>query len=159
MKKESIKNWKFLKEMDYNVHYALLILFLFGIKVNNKVVLLVSAVHGTSLYLCDECSLYPQQRAGEGCRRGQAADAESQAPLSGPLAGRRPSNLAQLAEDDLWTLMLSVSWVRRTATNATTVETRRLVYCLFMQGLTINWFSHDFWRIIKEPEGKYEGTM
>ncbi|XP_031139579.1 rho guanine nucleotide exchange factor 25 isoform X3 [Sander lucioperca] len=42
-----------------------------------------------------------QQRAGEGCRRGQAADAESQAPLSGPLAGRRPSNLAQLAEDDL----------------------------------------------------------
>ncbi|XP_032376901.1 rho guanine nucleotide exchange factor 25 isoform X2 [Etheostoma spectabile] len=41
------------------------------------------------------------QRAGEGCRRGQAADAESQAPLSGPLAGRRPSNLAQLAEDDL----------------------------------------------------------
>uniref|UniRef100_UPI0037E9C97B rho guanine nucleotide exchange factor 25 isoform X3 n=1 Tax=Semicossyphus pulcher TaxID=241346 RepID=UPI0037E9C97B len=42
-----------------------------------------------------------QQRAGEGCRRGQAADAGSQAPLSGPSAGRRPSNLAQLAEDDL----------------------------------------------------------
>ncbi|KAM4562579.1 rho guanine nucleotide exchange factor 25 isoform 1-T1 [Odontesthes bonariensis] len=41
-----------------------------------------------------------QQRAGEGCRRGQTADAGSQAPLSGPLAGRRPSNLAQLAEDD-----------------------------------------------------------
>ncbi|XP_037629960.1 rho guanine nucleotide exchange factor 25 isoform X2 [Sebastes umbrosus] len=41
------------------------------------------------------------QRAGEGCRRGQAADAGSQAPLSGPSAGRRPSNLAQLAEDDL----------------------------------------------------------
>ncbi|KAM4562580.1 rho guanine nucleotide exchange factor 25 isoform 2-T2 [Odontesthes bonariensis] len=40
------------------------------------------------------------QRAGEGCRRGQTADAGSQAPLSGPLAGRRPSNLAQLAEDD-----------------------------------------------------------
>ncbi|XP_028265363.1 rho guanine nucleotide exchange factor 25 isoform X3 [Parambassis ranga] len=42
-----------------------------------------------------------QQRAGEGCRRGQAADGGSQAPLSGPSAGRRPSNLAQLAEDDL----------------------------------------------------------
>lgn len=42
-----------------------------------------------------------QQRAGEGCRRGQGADAGSQAPLSGPSAGRRPSNLAQLAEDDL----------------------------------------------------------
>ncbi|XP_028265362.1 rho guanine nucleotide exchange factor 25 isoform X2 [Parambassis ranga] len=41
------------------------------------------------------------QRAGEGCRRGQAADGGSQAPLSGPSAGRRPSNLAQLAEDDL----------------------------------------------------------
>ncbi|TNN56927.1 Rho guanine nucleotide exchange factor 25 [Liparis tanakae] len=41
------------------------------------------------------------QRAGEGCRRGQAADAGSQASLSGPLVGRRPSNLAQLAEDDL----------------------------------------------------------
>ncbi|XP_030279463.1 rho guanine nucleotide exchange factor 25 isoform X3 [Sparus aurata] len=42
-----------------------------------------------------------QQRAGESCRRGQAADAGSQLPLSGPSAGRRPSNLAQLAEDDL----------------------------------------------------------
>ncbi|XP_059189938.1 rho guanine nucleotide exchange factor 25 isoform X1 [Centropristis striata] len=42
-----------------------------------------------------------QQRAGEGCRRGQAAEAGSQAMLSGPSAGRRPSNLAQLAEDDL----------------------------------------------------------
>ncbi|XP_026188278.1 rho guanine nucleotide exchange factor 25 isoform X3 [Mastacembelus armatus] len=42
-----------------------------------------------------------QQRAGEGCRRGQSADAGSQAPLLGPLAGRRPSNLAQLAEDEL----------------------------------------------------------
>ncbi|XP_044067297.1 rho guanine nucleotide exchange factor 25 isoform X1 [Siniperca chuatsi] len=42
-----------------------------------------------------------QQRAGEGCRRGQAADAGSQAPLSGLSVGRRPSNLAQLAEDDL----------------------------------------------------------
>ncbi|XP_026188277.1 rho guanine nucleotide exchange factor 25 isoform X2 [Mastacembelus armatus] len=41
------------------------------------------------------------QRAGEGCRRGQSADAGSQAPLLGPLAGRRPSNLAQLAEDEL----------------------------------------------------------
>ncbi|XP_024861490.1 rho guanine nucleotide exchange factor 25 isoform X4 [Kryptolebias marmoratus] len=42
-----------------------------------------------------------QQRAGEGFRRGSASDAGSQAPLSGPSAGRRPSNLAQLAEDDL----------------------------------------------------------
>ncbi|KAK2851385.1 hypothetical protein Q5P01_007661 [Channa striata] len=42
-----------------------------------------------------------QQRAGEGCRRGQAADAGNQGPLLGPSAGRRPSNLAQLAEDDL----------------------------------------------------------
>ncbi|XP_026223804.1 rho guanine nucleotide exchange factor 25 isoform X3 [Anabas testudineus] len=42
-----------------------------------------------------------QQRAGEGCRRGQGADAGTQAPLLGPSAGRRPSNLAQLAEDDL----------------------------------------------------------
>ncbi|XP_033485104.1 rho guanine nucleotide exchange factor 25 isoform X1 [Epinephelus lanceolatus] len=42
-----------------------------------------------------------QQRAGEGCRRGQAAEVGSQAPMSGPSAGRRPSNLAQLAEDDL----------------------------------------------------------
>ncbi|XP_061592137.1 rho guanine nucleotide exchange factor 25 isoform X2 [Cololabis saira] len=41
------------------------------------------------------------QRAGEGCRRGQAVDAGNPAPLSGPSAGRRPSNLAQLAEDDL----------------------------------------------------------
>ncbi|XP_063743002.1 rho guanine nucleotide exchange factor 25 isoform X2 [Eleginops maclovinus] len=41
------------------------------------------------------------QRAGEGCRRGQPNDAGSQAPLSGPSAGRRPSNLTQLAEDDL----------------------------------------------------------
>ncbi|XP_044208536.1 rho guanine nucleotide exchange factor 25 isoform X2 [Thunnus albacares] len=41
------------------------------------------------------------QRAGEGCRRGQAADSGSQAPVLGPSAGRRPSNLAQLNEDDL----------------------------------------------------------
>nr|XP_061802702.1 rho guanine nucleotide exchange factor 25-like [Nerophis lumbriciformis] len=40
-----------------------------------------------------------QQRAGDGCRRGQ--DCGSQAPFSGPLAGRRPSNLGQLAEDEL----------------------------------------------------------
>ncbi|XP_077574877.1 rho guanine nucleotide exchange factor 25 isoform X2 [Stigmatopora nigra] len=39
------------------------------------------------------------QRAGDGCRRGQ--DCGSQAPFSGPLSGRRPSNLAQLAEDEL----------------------------------------------------------
>ncbi|XP_047440501.1 rho guanine nucleotide exchange factor 25 isoform X3 [Mugil cephalus] len=48
----------------------------------------------------ETCSLR-DQRAGEGCRRGQVADAASQAPLSGPSAGRRPSNLAQLAEDEL----------------------------------------------------------
>ncbi|XP_029910768.1 rho guanine nucleotide exchange factor 25 isoform X2 [Myripristis murdjan] len=51
------------------------------------------------------CSLPTQhtQRAGEGCRRGQAADAASQAPASGPCpsSGRRSSNLTQLAEDDL----------------------------------------------------------
>ncbi|CAK6951441.1 rho guanine nucleotide exchange factor 25 isoform X2 [Scomber scombrus] len=41
------------------------------------------------------------QRAGEGCRRGQAADSGSQVPVSGPSAGRRPSNLPQLDEDDL----------------------------------------------------------
>ncbi|XP_011475387.2 rho guanine nucleotide exchange factor 25-like isoform X2 [Oryzias latipes] len=41
------------------------------------------------------------QRAGEGSRRASAAEAGSQAPLSGPLAGRRPSNLTQLDEDDL----------------------------------------------------------
>ncbi|KAG7228352.1 hypothetical protein INR49_009216, partial [Caranx melampygus] len=40
------------------------------------------------------------QRAGEGCRRGQALDG-SQGSLCGPSAGRRPSNLAQLNEDDL----------------------------------------------------------
>ncbi|XP_028308359.1 rho guanine nucleotide exchange factor 25 isoform X2 [Gouania willdenowi] len=44
---------------------------------------------------------YSGQRAGEGCRRGPAADAGTSAPLTGPSAGRRPSNLAQLAEDDL----------------------------------------------------------
>ncbi|XP_035015353.1 rho guanine nucleotide exchange factor 25 isoform X3 [Hippoglossus stenolepis] len=42
-----------------------------------------------------------QQRAGEACRRGQPVDAGSQGPLSGFSAGRRPSNLAQLDEDDL----------------------------------------------------------
>ncbi|KAF6724747.1 Rho guanine nucleotide exchange factor 25 [Oryzias melastigma] len=41
------------------------------------------------------------QRAGEGIRRGSAAEAGTQAPLSGPSAGRRPSNLTQLDEDDL----------------------------------------------------------
>ncbi|KAM4737141.1 rho guanine nucleotide exchange factor 25 isoform 2-T2 [Anableps anableps] len=41
------------------------------------------------------------QRAVEGFRRGSASDVVTQAALSGPLAGRRPSNLAQLAEDDL----------------------------------------------------------
>ncbi|XP_029689850.1 rho guanine nucleotide exchange factor 25 isoform X1 [Takifugu rubripes] len=42
-----------------------------------------------------------QQRAGEGGRRGQAMEGGNQAPLSGPSVGRRPSNLTQLAEDDL----------------------------------------------------------
>ncbi|KAM7411925.1 hypothetical protein PAMA_021753 [Pampus argenteus] len=42
-----------------------------------------------------------QQRAGEGCHRGQATDSGIQASVLGPSAGRRPSNLAQLAEDDL----------------------------------------------------------
>ncbi|KAM7411926.1 hypothetical protein PAMA_021753 [Pampus argenteus] len=41
------------------------------------------------------------QRAGEGCHRGQATDSGIQASVLGPSAGRRPSNLAQLAEDDL----------------------------------------------------------
>lgn len=45
------------------------------------------------------------QRAAEGFRRGSASDVVTQAALSGPLVGRRPSNLAQLAEDDLWTLL------------------------------------------------------
>ncbi|XP_075995799.1 rho guanine nucleotide exchange factor 25-like isoform X2 [Genypterus blacodes] len=39
------------------------------------------------------------QRAADGSRRGQAPDAGSHAPC--PSAGRRPSNLTQLAEDDL----------------------------------------------------------
>ncbi|XP_060930739.1 rho guanine nucleotide exchange factor 25 [Limanda limanda] len=42
-----------------------------------------------------------QQRAGEACRRGQPVDAGIQGPLSGFAVGRRPSNLAQLDEDDL----------------------------------------------------------
>ncbi|XP_015233449.1 PREDICTED: rho guanine nucleotide exchange factor 25-like isoform X2 [Cyprinodon variegatus] len=41
------------------------------------------------------------QRAGEGFRRGSTSDVVTQAALPGPSAGRRPSNLAQLAEDDL----------------------------------------------------------
>ncbi|XP_047221417.1 rho guanine nucleotide exchange factor 25 isoform X3 [Girardinichthys multiradiatus] len=41
------------------------------------------------------------QRAGEGFRRSSASDVVTQAVLSGPAGGRRPSNLAQLAEDDL----------------------------------------------------------
>ncbi|KAM9829267.1 rho guanine nucleotide exchange factor 25 isoform 4-T4 [Syngnathus typhle] len=41
------------------------------------------------------------QRAGNGFRRAQAADSGSQASFSGASTGRRPSNLAQLAEDDL----------------------------------------------------------
>lgn len=40
------------------------------------------------------------QRAAECCRRGPLCDAGAQ-PLSGPSAGRRPSNLAQLTEDEL----------------------------------------------------------
>ncbi|XP_024915036.1 rho guanine nucleotide exchange factor 25 isoform X2 [Cynoglossus semilaevis] len=42
-----------------------------------------------------------QQRAGESCRRGPSVDTGTQGPLSGFSTGRRPSNLAQLAEDDL----------------------------------------------------------
>ncbi|XP_008411882.1 rho guanine nucleotide exchange factor 25 isoform X4 [Poecilia reticulata] len=42
-----------------------------------------------------------QQRAVEGFRRGSASDVVTQAALSGPSVGRRPSNLAQLVEDDL----------------------------------------------------------
>ncbi|XP_008411879.1 rho guanine nucleotide exchange factor 25 isoform X2 [Poecilia reticulata] len=41
------------------------------------------------------------QRAVEGFRRGSASDVVTQAALSGPSVGRRPSNLAQLVEDDL----------------------------------------------------------
>ncbi|XP_078144559.1 rho guanine nucleotide exchange factor 25 isoform X1 [Centroberyx gerrardi] len=53
--------------------------------------------------LCTPTAQSAQQRAGEGCRRGPAADAGSQAPVSGPCpsSGRRSSNLTQLAEDDL----------------------------------------------------------
>ncbi|XP_054601885.1 rho guanine nucleotide exchange factor 25 isoform X3 [Nothobranchius furzeri] len=51
--------------------------------------------------LCNSTTQGPQQRAVESFRRSSASDAGSQAPLSGPSAGRRPSNLAQLAEDDL----------------------------------------------------------
>ncbi|KAF7209828.1 rho guanine nucleotide exchange factor 25 isoform X1 [Nothobranchius furzeri] len=50
--------------------------------------------------LCNSTTQGPQ-RAVESFRRSSASDAGSQAPLSGPSAGRRPSNLAQLAEDDL----------------------------------------------------------
>lgn len=39
------------------------------------------------------------------------------------------------------------------------VETRRLVYCLFMPGWTLTWFNNDFWSIMKEPEGPHEGIM
>lgn len=53
------------------------------------------------LCVCDVCSLSSQHRADDGCRRGQTSDAGSHAPLSGPSAGRQPSNLAELAEDDL----------------------------------------------------------
>lgn len=107
--------------------------------------------------LCIEFPLWPQQRAGEGCRRGQATDAGSQAPLPGPSAGRRPSNLAQLAEDDLWTLTTWASWVRRTAARVRAMGTRTLVFCLFMPGWTLSWFRHDFWRTMKEPWRIYEG--
>lgn len=51
--------------------------------------------------MCAKRLLCLQQRAGEGCRRAQAPDGVSQALLSGPSAGRRPSNLGQVAEDDL----------------------------------------------------------
>uniref|UniRef100_A0A3Q0SN98 Rho guanine nucleotide exchange factor (GEF) 25b n=1 Tax=Amphilophus citrinellus TaxID=61819 RepID=A0A3Q0SN98_AMPCI len=79
------------------------IVFFFYIYKNENGVCLqhATALSESPLNLCDERSLSPQQRAGEGCRRGQASDAGNQAALSGPSAGRRPSNLAQLAEDDL----------------------------------------------------------
>lgn len=57
--------------------------------------------HAVSNGLYNPNTQSAQQRAGEGCRRGQLADAGTQLPLSGPSAGRRPSNLAQLAEDEL----------------------------------------------------------
>lgn len=57
--------------------------------------------HAVSNGLYNPNTQSAQQRAGEGCRRGQLADAGTQPPLSGPSAGRRPSNLAQLAEDEL----------------------------------------------------------
>lgn len=44
----------------------------------------------------------------------------------------------------------SVSWVRRTAANSTVVETRGLVYFLFMPGWILTWFNNDFWSIMKE---------
>lgn len=44
----------------------------------------------------------------------------------------------------------SVSWVRRTAANFTAVETRRLVYYLFMPGWILTWFNSDFWSTMKE---------
>nr|XP_057939142.1 rho guanine nucleotide exchange factor 25-like isoform X1 [Doryrhamphus excisus] len=46
-------------------------------------------------------SMQTPKRADDGCRRGQSSDFGNQAPFSTPSAGRRPSNLAQLAEDDL----------------------------------------------------------
>lgn len=113
------------------------------------------ALHGYTLLPRDECSPSSQQRAGEACRRGQPVDAGSQGPPLGLSAGRRPSNLAQLAEDDLWTVTLSVSWVRMSEAQATAVEIRRLVYCLFVPGWTLTWFNNGFleyqggtWRII-----------
>ncbi|KAK7884315.1 hypothetical protein WMY93_027438 [Mugilogobius chulae] len=58
-----------------------------------------SSVQAVSNGLYTPNSQSAQQRAGESCRRGQLCDAGTN--VSGPSAGRRPSNLAQLTEDEL----------------------------------------------------------
>ncbi|CAL9703022.1 unnamed protein product [Knipowitschia caucasica] len=56
-----------------------------------------SSVQAVSNGLYSSSSQCAQQRAAESCRRGPLCDAGSN--VSGPSAGRRPSNLAQLTED------------------------------------------------------------
>lgn len=46
---------------------------------------------------------------------------------------------------------------QRTADNATAVETRGCVFCLFMPGRTVTGIRYDFYRILKEPGGQNEG--
>ncbi|XP_072306037.1 rho guanine nucleotide exchange factor 25 isoform X1 [Eucyclogobius newberryi] len=58
-----------------------------------------SSVQAVSNGLYTPNSQSTQQRAGESCRRGQLCDAGT--TVSGPSVGRRPSNLAQLTEDEL----------------------------------------------------------